>query len=114
MKFTINKLQIDTNVSNLKIIDKEILELNKSNSKFFSTMIKESLWYAKGATLKHLCHFLEKNYNKIFNTEITFEKFDFVIPINNLKKVKTILLNEYGILIMEKKAKIEFFDIKKQ
>ena len=101
-------------VHELIISDNKKLNAFISKEKYPGTSIRYDNWESKGIKLEKLKNFLENNYNLVveLNDEIT-NKFNFILPKNNLKKALLKLENQYGIIFLKKTKKTYFYEFKK-
>jgi thiol-disulfide isomerase/thioredoxin len=101
-------------VHELIISDNKKLNTFISKEKYEGTSIRYDNWESKGIKLEKLKSFLENNYNLVIelNNENT-NKFNFILPKNNLKKALLKLENQYGITFLEKNKRTYFYEFKK-
>jgi len=102
-------------VHELIVSDNKKLDSFSSNEKYKGTTIRYDNWEAKGMKLEDLKNFLENNYNIVVElNDVNNNKYDFILPINNLEKTILKLQTEYGIIFKERNQKTYFYEFKKK
>lgn len=102
-------------VYELIISQNKKLEAFISKQRHSGTTIRYNNWESKGVKLKNLKDFLENNYNVIIETNTkNSNRYNFILPNNNLEKVLTKLENQYGITFKKEVRETYFHKFKKK
>lgn len=102
-------------VHELIVSNNKKLNSFSSNEKYKGTTLRYDNWEAKGMKLEDLKNFLENNYNIVVElNEEKNNKYDFILPTNNLEKAILKLQTDYGIIFREGNQKTYFYEFKKK
>jgi hypothetical protein len=107
---TLKEISLDTIAHFLIIREESLLYKSRTQQPFFATSIRYENWEATGARLLDLKNFLENNYGLLIEGDfITDDKYNFILPVNNLTMVKEQLETNYGIIFVDKEVKTKFW-----
>lgn len=111
----LDQIKLDTVYYLLTIANDSLARKHKSDQPGTGITFRFDNWEARGVSLEGVKRFFEDKYGILVEVEKeNNERFDIMLPVNNLTEAKETLLNKYGIGLTKTSGKIDFFVIGKK